>query len=373
APSRDRRDRVRQRRPRHRRDGAAAPARHPRARGRGRDRLRRHPRRALLLPAVDNHLPGQEGSCQHRAGPPGRAHPGRRRPAPGRGDPVLPGGARQHPGPPRAKGFLMTIPTPYEDLLREVMETGHAKGDRTGTGTRSLFGKQIRFDLSQGFPLITTKRVHTRSIILELLWFLRGDTNVRWLQERGVSIWDEWADENGDLGPVYGAQWRSWPTPDGGVIDQITDVVEQIRTNPDSRRLIVSAWNPADIPQMALAPCHALFQFEVHDGKLSCQLYQRSADMFLGVPFNIASYALLTHMVAQQTDLAVGDFVWTGGDCHIYDNHVEQVQRQLSREPFPSPTLRITRRPESILGYELEDFEIEGYQHHKGIKAPVAV
>ncbi|HLQ81551.1 MAG TPA: thymidylate synthase [Brachybacterium sp.] len=267
----------------------------------------------------------------------------------------------------------MTIPTPYEDLLREVLETGNAKGDRTGTGTRSLFGRQIRYDLSQGFPLITTKRVHTRSIILELLWFLRGDTNVRWLQERGVSIWDEWAREDGDLGPVYGAQWRSWPTPDGGVIDQITDVIEQIRTNPESRRLVVSAWNPADIPQMALAPCHALFQFEVHDGKLSCQLYQRSADMFLGVPFNIASYALLTHMVAQQTDLAVGDFVWTGGDCHIYDNHVEQVQRQLSREPFPYPTLRITRRPESILGYELEDFEIEGYQHHKGIKAPVAV
>ncbi|WP_193103603.1 thymidylate synthase [Brachybacterium sp. FME24] len=267
----------------------------------------------------------------------------------------------------------MTIPTPYEDLLREVMETGNAKGDRTGTGTRSLFGKQIRFDLSQGFPLITTKRVHTRSIILELLWFLRGDTNVRWLQERGVSIWDEWADENGDLGPVYGAQWRSWPTPDGGVIDQITDVIEQIRTNPDSRRLIVSAWNPADIPKMALAPCHALFQFEVHDGKLSCQLYQRSADLFLGVPFNIASYALLTHMVAQQTDLEVGDFVWTGGDCHIYDNHHEQVTRQLSREPFPSPTLRITRRPDSILDYELEDFEIEDYQHHKGIKAPVAV
>ncbi|MGO2996014.1 MAG: thymidylate synthase, partial [Brachybacterium alimentarium] len=212
----------------------------------------------------------------------------------------------------------MTIPTPYEDLLREVMETGNAKGDRTGTGTRSLFGKQIRFDLAQGFPLITTKRVHTRSIILELLWFLRGDTNVRWLQERGVSIWDEWADENGDLGPVYGAQWRSWPTPEGGVIDQISDVVEQIRTHPDSRRLLVSAWNPADIPQMALAPCHALFQFEVHDGKLSCQLYQRSADLFLGVPFNIASYALLTHMIAQQADLEVGDFVWTGGDCHIY-------------------------------------------------------
>ena len=267
----------------------------------------------------------------------------------------------------------MTIPTPYEDLLREVMETGNAKGDRTGTGTRSLFGKQIRFDLAQGFPLITTKRVHTRSIILELLWFLRGDTNVRWLQERGVSIWDEWADENGDLGPVYGAQWRSWPTPEGGVIDQISDVVEQIRTHPDSRRLLVSAWNPADIPQMALAPCHALFQFEVHDGKLSCQLYQRSADLFLGVPFNIASYALLTHMIAQQADLEVGDFVWTGGDCHIYDNHVEQVTRQLSRDPFPYPTLTIARRPASILDYELEDFEIEGYQHHKGIKAPVAV
>ena len=267
----------------------------------------------------------------------------------------------------------MSIPTPYEDLLREVMETGNAKSDRTGTGTRSLFGKQIRFDLSEGFPLITTKRVHTRSIILELLWFLRGDTNVRWLQEHGVTIWDEWADENGDLGPVYGAQWRSWPTPGGGVIDQISDVIEQIRTNPDSRRLIVSAWNPAEIPKMALAPCHALFQFEVHDGKLSCQLYQRSADLFLGVPFNIASYALLTHMIAQQTDLEIGDFIWTGGDCHIYDNHHEQVTRQLSREPFPSPTLRIARRPESIFDYELEDFEILDYQHHKGIKAPVAV
>ncbi|GAA1489833.1 thymidylate synthase [Brachybacterium sacelli] len=267
----------------------------------------------------------------------------------------------------------MTVPTPYEDLLREVMETGHAKGDRTGTGTRSLFGKQIRYDLGAGFPLITTKRVHTRSIILELLWFLRGDTNVRWLQERDVTIWDEWADADGDLGPVYGAQWRSWPTPDGGVIDQITDVVEQIRANPDSRRLIVTAWNPADIPKMALAPCHALFQFEVHDGKLSCQLYQRSADLFLGVPFNIASYALLTHMVAQQTDLEVGDFVWTGGDCHIYDNHHEQVTRQLSREPYEYPRLRIARRPDSILGYELEDFEILDYQHHKGIKAPVAV
>ena len=267
----------------------------------------------------------------------------------------------------------MTVPTPYEDLLREVMETGHAKGDRTGTGTRSLFGKQIRYDLSEGFPLITTKRVHTRSIIVELLWFLRGDTNIGYLHEHDVTIWDEWADQNGDLGPVYGAQWRSWPTPDGGVIDQITDVVEQIRTNPDSRRLIVSAWNPADIPQMALAPCHALFQFEVHAGKLSCQLYQRSADLFLGVPFNIASYALLTHMVAQQTDLEVGDFVWTGGDCHIYDNHVEQVTRQLAREPYPSPELRLNRRPDSILEYEPEDVEIVGYQHHPGIKAPVAV
>ncbi|MFL0456591.1 thymidylate synthase [Brachybacterium paraconglomeratum] len=267
----------------------------------------------------------------------------------------------------------MTIPTPYEDLLREVLETGHAKGDRTGTGTRSLFGKQIRYDLSQGFPLVTTKRVHTRSIIVELLWFLRGDTNIGYLHEHDVTIWDEWADENGDLGPVYGAQWRSWPTPDGGVIDQITDVVEQIRSNPDSRRLIVSAWNPADIPQMVLAPCHALFQFEVHDGKLSCQLYQRSADLFLGVPFNIASYALLTHMVAQQTGLEVGDFVWTGGDCHIYDNHVEQVERQLSREPYPYPELRLNRRPDSILEYEPEDIEIVGYQHHPGIKAPVAV
>lgn len=263
--------------------------------------------------------------------------------------------------------------TPYEDLLRDVYERGTHKGDRTGTGTRSLFGSQIRYDLSAGFPLITTKRVHFKSIALELLWFLRGDSNVRWLQERGVSIWDEWADEDGELGPVYGVQWRSWPTPGGETIDQIESLIDQIRTNPDSRRLIVSAWNPADIPDMALAPCHALFQFYVADGKLSCQLYQRSADMFLGVPFNIASYALLTHMIAQQTGLEVGEFVWTGGDTHIYDNHIEQVETQLSRDAHPLPHLRLLRRPDSIFDYEFEDFEIVGYEHHPGIKAPVAV
>lgn len=262
---------------------------------------------------------------------------------------------------------------PYEQLLADVLAHGEVKGDRTGTGTRSVFGRQLRYDLSQGFPLITTKRVHFKSIALELLWFLRGESNVRWLQQQGVTIWDEWADAEGDLGPVYGVQWRSWPTPDGGSIDQIAQVVESIRTDPDSRRHIVSAWNPADIPDMALAPCHAFFQFHVADGRLSCQLYQRSADMFLGVPFNIASYALLTHMVAQQTGLEVGDFVWTGGDCHIYDNHVEQVERQLAREPFPLPTLRIRRTPDSILDYELDDFEVVDYQHHPGIKAPVAV
>lgn len=265
------------------------------------------------------------------------------------------------------------VPTPYEDLLRDVLEHGTRKDDRTGTGTTSVFGRQLRFDLSRGFPLITTKRVHFKSIAYELLWFLRGDSNVTWLQDNGVTIWDEWADADGELGPVYGVQWRSWPTPDGGHIDQLAQVIEQISATPDSRRLIVSAWNPADIPDMALAPCHALFQFYVADGRLSCQLYQRSADMFLGVPFNIAGYALLTMMIAQQAGLEPGDFVWTGGDCHIYDNHVEQVTRQLSRDPFPYPTLRITRRPESILDYELEDFEIENYQHHKGIKAPVAV
>jgi thymidylate synthase len=262
---------------------------------------------------------------------------------------------------------------PYEDLLRDTFEHGVHKTDRTGTGTRSVFGRQIRFDLAQGFPLITTKRVHFKSIAIELLWFLRGEGNVAFLRDNGVTIWDEWADAAGDLGPVYGVQWRSWPTPSGEQIDQIADVIEQITVNPDSRRLIVSAWNPADIPRMALAPCHALFQFYVADGKLSCQLYQRSGDMFLGVPFNIASYALLTHMVAQQTGLEVGDFIWTGGDTHIYDNHVEQVTEQLSREPYPLPTLRITRKPVSIFDYSLDDFEVVDYQHHPAIRGAVAV
>lgn len=265
------------------------------------------------------------------------------------------------------------VPTPYEDLLRDVLDHGTHKHDRTGTGTTSVFGRQIRFDLSQGFPLITTKRVHFKSIAYELLWFLRGESNVRWLQENGVTIWDEWADAAGDLGPVYGVQWRSWPTPDGDSIDQLSQVIEQIQTTPDSRRLVVSAWNPADIPEMALAPCHAMFQFYVADGKLSCQLYQRSADMFLGVPFNIASYALLTLMIAQQTGLEPGDFVWTGGDCHIYDNHVEQVNEQLSREAYPYPTLRFARTPESILDYRYEDFMVDGYQHHPAIRAVVSV
>jgi len=265
------------------------------------------------------------------------------------------------------------IATPYEDLLREVRAVGAIKSDRTGTGTRSVFGRQLRFDLSAGFPVTTTKRVHVTSVIYELLWFLRGSSNVEWLHEHGVTIWDEWADASGDLGPVYGVQWRSWPTPTGETIDQIQWVVDEIRRNPDSRRLVVSAWNPADIPRMALAPCHALFQFYVAEGKLSCQLYQRSADLFLGVPFNIPSYALLTHMIAQQTDLVVGDFVWTGGDCHVYDNHLEQVDLQLSREPFPVPRLHIMRKPASIFDYEFEDFVIEGYQHHPGIRAAVAV
>ncbi|HLS42275.1 MAG TPA: thymidylate synthase [Paenalcaligenes sp.] len=261
----------------------------------------------------------------------------------------------------------------YEKLMRHVYEHGVTKTDRTGTGTRSVFGYQMRFDLSQGFPLITTKKLHTRSIFIELLWFLRGDSNIRWLQENKVSIWDEWADENGDLGPVYGVQWRSWPTPSGEHVDQITQVVEQIKQNPDSRRLLVSAWNVAEIQNMALPPCHALFQFYVADGKLSCQLYQRSADIFLGVPFNIASYALLTHMVAQQCDLEVGDFVWTGGDCHLYSNHFEQVELQLSRSPRPYPQLVIKRKPESIFEYQHDDFEIINYDPHPHIKAPVAV
>ncbi|PJJ70136.1 thymidylate synthase [Sediminihabitans luteus] len=264
------------------------------------------------------------------------------------------------------------VPTPYEDLLRDVLVNGTRKGDRTGTGTRSVFGRQMRFDLSQGFPLITTKRVHLRSVVAELIWFLRGDSNVRWLQEQGVSIWDEWADENGDLGPVYGVQWRSWPTPDGAGIDQIAKVVEQIRTNPDSRRHVVTAWNPAEVDDMALPPCHALFQFYVADGRLSCQLYQRSADLFLGVPFNIASYALLTHMVAAQTGLEVGEFVWTGGDVHLYQNHLDQARLQLARDPYPYPELRLAPRG-SIFDHEVADVEVVGYQHHPGIKAPIAV
>ncbi|OZD71603.1 thymidylate synthase [Rhodococcus sp. 05-340-1] len=266
----------------------------------------------------------------------------------------------------------MMVPTPYEDLLRRILDTGTAKSDRTGTGTTSVFGHQMRFDLAAGFPLITTKKVHLKSIVYELLWFLRGDSNATWLQERGVSIWDEWAAPDGELGPVYGVQWRSWPTPSGEHIDQISQVIETLKTDPDSRRMIVSAWNVGEIPRMALPPCHAFFQFYVADGKLSCQLYQRSADMFLGVPFNIASYALLTHMVAAQTGLEVGEFVWTGGDCHIYDNHRDQVTEQLSREPYPYPTLKLAQR-NSIFDYTYEDIEIVDYRHHPAIKAPVAV
>ncbi len=271
----------------------------------------------------------------------------------------------------------MQNPTPsnqYETFLRHVRDTGVAKADRTGTGTTSVFGYQMRFDLQQGFPLVTTKKVHLKSIIYELLWFLRGDGNARWQQQHGVTIWDEWADpETGDLGPVYGVQWRSWPKPDGSHIDQIAQVMETLRSNPDSRRMIVSAWNVAELDKMALMPCHAFFQFYVANGKLSCQLYQRSADIFLGVPFNIASYALLTHMVAQQCGLEVGEFIWTGGDCHIYSNHSEQVDLQLSREPFPYPQLVIKRKPADIFSYAFEDFEVVDYQHHAPIKAPVAV
>jgi thymidylate synthase len=261
----------------------------------------------------------------------------------------------------------------YLELMRHVRQHGVDKADRTGTGTVSVFGWQMRFDLAEGFPLLTTKKLHVKSIIHELLWFLKGSTNTAYLRQNGVGIWDEWADEQGELGPVYGAQWRSWPARDGGTIDQITGVIGAIRKNPDSRRLIVSAWNVADLDRMALAPCHALFQFYVAQGRLSCQLYQRSADIFLGVPFNIASYALLTHMVAQQCDLLPGDFIWTGGDCHLYSNHSEQVREQLERQPLPLPTLVIARRPSSILDYQYSDFMIEGYDPHPAIKAPVAV
>ena len=261
----------------------------------------------------------------------------------------------------------------YLDLLQQLLDSGRPKTDRTGTGTLSLFGRQLRFDLADGFPLMTTKKVHVRSIIHELLWFLRGDTNIRYLKENGVSIWDEWADEQGELGPVYGRQWRSWQAPDGRVIDQISDVVAEIHRNPDSRRLIVSAWNVADIPKMALAPCHALFQFYVADGRLSCQLYQRSADVFLGVPFNIASYALLTMMVARVTDLIPGEFVHTFGDVHLYRNHVEQARLQLQREPRPLPRLTLDPRVRSIFEFRYEDFTLEGYAPHPAIPAPVAV
>jgi thymidylate synthase len=254
-----------------------------------------------------------------------------------------------------------------------VRENGTAKGDRTGTGTLSVFGHQMRFDLNEGFPLVTTKKLHLRSIIHELLWFLMGDSNIRYLKENGVSIWDDWADENGDLGPVYGVQWRNWPTSDGRTVDQISKIMQQLRETPDSRRIMLSAWNVAEIENMALPPCHCLFQFYVADEKLSCQLYQRSCDIFLGVPFNIASYALLTHMLAQQADLAVGDFVWTGGDCHLYSNHLEQTDKQLNREPLPLPRLAINRRPDSIFDYKFEDFEILNYESHPHIKAAVAV
>jgi thymidylate synthase len=261
----------------------------------------------------------------------------------------------------------------YHELLRRILEDGLAKGDRTGTGTKSVFGHQMRFDLSDGFPMVTTKKLHLKSIVHELLWFLKGDTNIAYLKEHGVRIWDEWADDNGDLGPVYGHQWRSWPTPDGGAIDQIAQVVGQIRSNPDSRRLIVTAWNPADVEKMALPPCHCLFQFYVGDGKLSCQLYQRSADVFLGVPFNIASYALLTMMMAQVTGLKPGDFVHTLGDAHLYSNHIEQALLQLTREPRALPTMHVNPAVTDIFGFVYDDFALEGYEPHPHIKAEVAV
>lgn len=261
----------------------------------------------------------------------------------------------------------------YLDLMQDILDNGAEKGDRTGTGTLSVFGRQLRFDLSEGFPLLTTKKLHIRSIVYELLWFLNGDTNIKYLNDNRVSIWDEWADENGDLGPVYGHQWRSWPIPEGGQVDQIVEVINQIKNNPDSRRHIVSAWNPAEISKMALPPCHALFQFYVADGKLSCQLYQRSADYFLGVPFNIASYALLVYMFAQQCGLRPGEFVWTGGDVHLYINHIDQAHEQLSRSTMALPQLKIKRKPDSIFDYQYEDFEIMNYEAHPSIKAPIAV
>ncbi len=261
----------------------------------------------------------------------------------------------------------------YLDMMRHVLENGEDKGDRTGTGTRSVFGHQMRFDLQEGFPLVTTKKLHLRSIIYELLWFLNGDTNIKYLKDNGVRIWDEWADENGDLGPVYGEQWRSWKKPDGTTIDQISNVLEQIKNNPNSRRLMVVAYNPGVADEMALPPCHSLFQFYVANGKLSCQLYQRSADIFLGVPFNIASYALLTHMMAEQAGLEVGEFIWSGGDVHLYSNHFKQAKEQLSRETLPLPKLEIKSKPDSLFGYQFEDFEIVGYESHPHIKAPVAV
>jgi thymidylate synthase len=261
----------------------------------------------------------------------------------------------------------------YLDFLRHIRQSGATKEDRTGTGTLSVFGYQMRFDLAAGFPLVTTKKLHLRSIIHELLWFLKGDTNVRYLRDNAVTIWDEWADENGNLGPVYGKQWRSWPTADGRQIDQLSLILEQLKSNPNSRRLVVSAWNVGELDQMALLPCHALFQFYVANNRLSCQLYQRSADALLGVPFNIASYALLTHMVAQQCELDVGDFVWTGGDCHLYRNHLDQADLQLSRHPYPLPRLRFRRKPPSLFDYSFDDFDIQNYEYHAAIKAPIAV
>ena len=277
------------------------------------------------------------------------------------------------PLPPRPTRRHTATMQPYHALLRRILDEGVPQADRTGTGTLSVFGHQMRFDLSDGFPLVTTKKLHLRSILVELLWFLRGDTNTRWLKERKVSIWDEWADANGDLGPVYGKQWRDWEAPDGRHIDQIAQLLDLIRSDPASRRQIVSAWNPADLSKMALAPCHCLFQTQVADGRLNLQLYQRSADVFLGVPFNIASYALLTHMLAQQAGLEPGTFVWTGGDCHLYSNHLDQARLQLTRDPRPLPKLVIKRKPEAIDAYEFEDFEIVGYDPHPHIAAPVAV